>query len=183
MSSGTAQIVREGQDQVSLECLQNTLDETQETIRAYDTKAEVLAIILTLVVGVVNFTLVSEGCKAHCWIKVASIVSIFVGIATLFAAGMVLYPRKNFLKDIETGAEKPKGTYFVSLGVDSPFRNLDDFLRQVEETDWKREVAYEVLKTSHIRDNKHFWFHIAIRGAAITLLGILVLLIGVAYYG
>lgn len=79
------------QNKTTLECLQKILDETQETIRAYDTKAEVLAIIMTLVVGVINFGLVNDSCKTHCWIKFISVISIFLGITTLFAIGMVLY--------------------------------------------------------------------------------------------
>jgi hypothetical protein len=170
-------------DKTTINCLQKALDETQETIRAYDTKAEVLAIILTLIVGVINFNLINEGCKAHSWIKSLSVVSIFLGISSLFAVGMALYPRNNLFKEIDTGNEKPKRTYYVSFSIMPSFKTLDEYLSQVDVTDWKREIAYEVLKTSCIRDNKHFWFHLALRSAAVTLLCIVGILIGVAYYG
>ncbi|HIJ88017.1 MAG TPA: hypothetical protein HPP97_10115 [Desulfuromonadales bacterium] len=166
-----------------MECLQKALDETQETIRAYDTKAEVLAIIMTLVVGIINFGLVNDICKTHCWIKFISVTSIFLGITTLFAIGMVLYPRKNLFKSIDSGEFRPKRTYYVSLDFLPSFTNLDEYLRQIDITDWKREIAYEVLKTSCIRDHKHTWFHIGLKCAGCTLVSILVLLFWVAYYG
>jgi len=166
----------------TLDCLQNILNETQETIRAYDTKAEVLAILLTLVVGTINFSLISDSCKSHCAIKMLSVISISLGLLTLFAAGMVLCPRKNMVRGIDTGNYLPKRTYFVSLDIAPQFNSLDEYLRCVDLTNWKNEVAYEVLKASRIRDNKHFWFNIGIMCAAITLLCILALLIGIAYY-
>lgn len=171
------------QDKTTLECLHKVLAETQETIRAYDTKAEVLAIILTLVVGIINFGVVTESCKAHCGIKIISVMSMGLGIMTLFAVGMVLYPRKDLFQEIDSGEFTPKRTYFVSFDIMPSFKNLGEYLLQADNTDWKREIAYEVLKTSCIRDHKHFWFHIGIRCAAITLLCMLALLIGIAYYG
>lgn len=170
-------------EKITLACLEKILDETQATVRAYDTKAEVLAVILTLVVGVINFTMVSEGCKGHAWVKAGSVVSIALGVFTLFAAGMVLYPRQNLFRGINVGRIKPKGTFFVLLGEGCTFNNLDSYLCDVDATDWKREIAYEVLKTSCIRDCKHYWFHLAMKCAALTLLGILILLLGIAFYG
>lgn len=175
--------IGEVQDKISLECLQKALDETQETIRAYDTKAEILAIILTLIVGVINFSLVSEGCKAICWVKYLSLISIFLGISTLLAVGMVLCPRQHRFGGINTGEKNPKGTYYLLLDKTPGYKNLDEFIRQVDLTDWKREVAYEVLKTSCIRDSKHFWFHQALICAVATLLSIVGILIGLACYG
>jgi hypothetical protein len=170
-------------EKTSIECLQKALDDTQETIRAYDAKAEILAIILTLLVGVINFSLVNEGSSAHCWIKDLSIISIIIGITALFAVGMVLWPRQNPFKGIETGTKKPKGTYFFILDKTPIFKKLDEFLRQVDATDWKREVAFEALKTSCIRDIKHYWFQWALRCTAVTLLSIVGVMIGIACYG
>ena len=169
------------QDKTTLECLHKVLAETQETIRAYDTKAEVLAIILTLVVGIINFGVVTESCKVHCGIKIISVTSMSLGIMTLFAVGMVLYPRKNLFQDVDSGEFMPKRTYFVSFDIMPAFKNMDEYLRQVDTTDWKKEIAYEILKTSCIRDNKHYWFHIGIRCAAVTLLCMLTLLVGIAW--
>lgn len=183
MVESTPETTPDIRDKVTLECLQKALDETQETIRAYDTKAEVLAIILTLVVGIINFGIVAESCKLHCEIRFLSLISISLGLFTLFAVGMVLYPRKNLFKDIDTGSEKPKRTYFVSFDFMPSLKSLDEYISQVDITDWKREIAYEVLKTSCIREHKHYWFHIALSCAGVTLLLILVLLIRIAYYG
>lgn len=171
------------QDQTSLECLQNILDETQETIRAYDTKAEIFAVILTIFVGVINFGMVSEAGKAHCWINTMSLFSMGIGVVSLFVVGMVLWPRKNPFQGIETGDNKPKGTYYFLLNNTTAFKNLDGFLAKIDATDWKRELAYEVLKASCIRDKKHFWFCWALKCAALSLLCVALILVGVGYYG
>lgn len=173
----------DNRDKTTLECLQNILNETQETIKAYDTKAEILAILLTLIIGIINFGFVTDACTTHCGIKLVSIISMSLGILSLFPIGMVLYPRKNLFEGINAGEFQPEKTYFVSFNIVPEFKNFDEYLRQVEATDWKKEIAYEILKTSCIRDHKHFWFNIGIRCAAITLLSILLLLIGIAFYG
>jgi hypothetical protein len=170
-----------GNGATSLDCLQKILDQTQETIRAYDTKAEVLAIILPLVVGVINSNVVNENCKMHIGFNLLSFSSILLAILTLFTVGMVLRPRKDLFRQIDAGAYAPKQTYFVSLQARPDFRSLDEYLRQVDATDWKRELAFAVLVTSCIRDKKHYWFNRALSCAALTLLVIILLLIGVVF--
>jgi hypothetical protein len=170
-------------NKISLECLLKTLEETQQTIRAYDVKSEVLTIILTLIVSIVNFNMVSEF-KSCYSIRFLSLVSLVLTIFSLLAAGLVLFPRKNLFKQIILGTYKPKFTYFVDLDIVPSFRNLDEYLNQVDSTDWKKEVAYEVLKTSCIRDHKHRWFKWASMLSGITLtviIGILILAAGASY--
>lgn len=171
------------QENTSVQYLQKALDETQETIRAYDTKAEVLAIVLTLVVGVINFSALTDKCKASQCLDYLRAIPLLLGFITLVLIGMVLFPRRNLFKEIDSGTDRPKGTYFVSLQFMPAFKNLDEYLRQVDATDWKRELAYEVLKTSCIRDHKHFWFHWALRGATFTLAAIVILVVGGVVHG
>jgi len=70
------------QSKMSIERLQKIIDETQETIRAYDIKAEILAIILTLVIGVINFTLVNNFNSVGC-IKYTALITITIGVISL----------------------------------------------------------------------------------------------------
>ncbi len=167
----------------SLECLQKSLEETQATIRGYDTKAEVLGIFLTIIVGVINFGMISSVCDKHGWLKFGAAISMMLGAVTLFTAGMVLFPRKGLAEEIEIGHYKPKSTYYVRLSDKSPYKSLDEYIQQVSETDWLHEIGYEVLKTSLIRDSKHYWLDFAMKWAAVTMASILGLLIGVIYYG
>jgi hypothetical protein len=181
--NGIKNINQDIQNKSTLECLQKILDETQETIRAYDTKAEILAILITLVVGIVNFGFVTDACSDHCGLKIISVISMSVGILSLFPIGMVLYPRKNLFDGINVGEFHPKRTYFVSLDIVPEFTDFEEYLRRAEETDWKKEIAYEVLKTSRIRNHKHYWFNIGILSAAATIFCTLLLLLGVSFYG
>ncbi len=167
---------------MSIERLQKIIDETQETIRAYDIKAEILAIILTLLIGVINFTLVNKFNSIGC-IKYTALTTVAIGVISLFAIGLVLYPKKDVFKNIQTNTYKPKRTHFVNIRSTPSFDNIDVYLNEVDSTDWKHELAYEVLKISLIRDRKHSCFVWALRFSGLTLLGVIILLAGIILYG
>lgn len=166
----------------SIDRLQKIIDETQATVRAYDTKAEVLAVILTLVIGVVNFTLVNDVKSVGC-LRYMALATTALGLIALFVNGFVLYPKKDIFKGIQTNNYKPKRTYFVNMESCPTFNNIDIYVNEVDSTDWKHELAYEVLKISLIRDRKHSCFILALRLACLTLIGVFTLLIGVLFHG
>lgn len=170
------------QTKMSIERLQKIIDETQETIRAYDIKAEILAVILTLIISVINFTLLNNFSSLSC-IKYMALITILIGVSSLIVVGFVLYPNKDIFKDIQTNSYKPKRTYFVNIGGTPSFNNIDVYLNEVESTDWSRELAYEVLKISLIRDRKHLSFLWALRLCGLTFVSITLLLVGIILYG
>ncbi|MFZ6006156.1 MAG: hypothetical protein ACOYU2_00710 [Nitrospirota bacterium] len=167
---------------MSVERLQKIIDETQETIRAYDIKAEILAVILTLVIGIVNFTLVTD-VKSIEFIKYTALITTAVGVIALLINGIVLYPKKDVFKAIQTNKYKPKRTYFVNIEDTPTFNNIDIYVDEVDSTDWKHELAYEVLKISLIRDRKHVCFVWALRLSGLAFLGLIILLAGIIVYG
>lgn len=167
---------------LSIDRLQKIIDETQATVRAYDTKAEILAVILTLVIGVVNFTLVNDVKSVGC-LKYMALATTTLGLIALFVNGFVLYPKKDIFKGIQTNNYKPKRTYFVNMESCPTFNNIDIYVDEVDSTDWKHELAYEVLKISLIRDRKHSCFIWALKLAGLALIGVFTLLIGVLFHG
>ncbi len=44
----------------TIACLQHALADSQATIRAYDSKAEILAVLLTVALGITNFTALQQ---------------------------------------------------------------------------------------------------------------------------
>jgi len=50
----------EEREKNTIDCLLSAISDTQEIIRGYDTKAEILGILMTLVVGFLNFNLLAD---------------------------------------------------------------------------------------------------------------------------
>ena len=44
----------------AIECMMHALEDTQQNIRSFDTKSEILGILLTLAIGITNFELIKE---------------------------------------------------------------------------------------------------------------------------
>lgn len=165
----------------TIECLKHALEDTQETIRGYDNKAEILAVLLTLAVGFTNFTLfpVVAG-SLEKYILVASWITAFVAITFL---GFVLHPNVNLFKAIQKGTYTPQGTYFLHKINESPTNTISDLAERALKTNWVEELTYECMKVSIIRERKHCWFVLALQVSGLTLLLILLALLSGAYCG
>lgn len=152
----------------SLTCLINSLNETQETIRAYDVKAEILALVVTLALGLLshNFGDNLDYCGWQIFLGIACIITGLISIAFV---GLVLYPSKEPFEKIDTTDYSPQRSYYINTDNFTAKMKVSSFLERITKTDWKAELAYEILKCSSIRDRKHFWFVGALRVSALTL--------------
>lgn len=157
-----------GNDEITLSCLQHAIEDTQGSIRAYDAKAEVLGILLTLALGLTNFSLfidkatdLSIGLLGTCWI---------VGLIALLQLGTVLHPQKNLFKPLVMGSFIPKGTYFLVNVTSTP---ISDLISKAQSTDWIAELTYENVKLSLIRDYKHCRFIRSLYLSGVVLLFII----------
>jgi len=153
----------------SLTCLINSLNETQETIRAYDVKAEVLAIVVTLAVGMLSYNFGDnlDYCGWQIYVGIACIIS---GLISIVCVGLVLYPSKEPLEKIDTTDYSSQQTYYINTYNFKGKMKVSSFLERIAKTDWKSELVYEILKCSSIRDRKHFWFMGSLMAVAITLI-------------
>ncbi|WP_129125958.1 MULTISPECIES: hypothetical protein [Geomonas] len=169
----------EGKEDKAIECLLNAVNECQETIRGYDTKAEILGILMTLVVGFLNFNLVSD-------YKCDKFVMGFIAAATVFAVTTlafmlgVLFPSKNPIEEIILGEYAPRNTYFLTKPNKAKF-NFQDIHYRLLETDWQKELLLELMKLSSIRDRKHKWFNAAVIAASVTFGTIATLALRIGY--
>lgn len=150
----------------TISCLQHAIEDAQGTIRAYDTKAEILAILLTLAIGITNFTLIPRETDCSKWILVSSWI---VGLVAIAILGLALHPRKDQFKNINLGNYTPSGTYFMFNLLSSPQNTVTNLATRALETDWVLELIYENMKLSVIRENKHYWFIWALKLSGITL--------------
>lgn len=159
----------------TIDCLLNAISDTQEIIRGYDTKAEILGILIALIVGLLNFNLLAD-------YNNDAIVMALVGFATLFAIVSVflmvavLFPLKSPLDDIDLGDYVPKNSFHHIKPRNEKFKFKDIYSRLLE-TDWKSELLLELLKLSSIRERKRSWFRWSVFSAVISL----VLVVGLVW--
>lgn len=165
--------------QQNIECLLNAINETQETIRSYDTKSEILGILMTLVVGLLNFNLVGDY-KRDTWVMLLIALATVSAIISLLFMLSVLFPSRNPVEEVDLGGYTPRGTYFLFKKRGDKF-NFNSIYSKIIDTDWQKELLLELLKVSGIRDRKHTWFTRAVKTAAFTFIVIVSLVVRMGY--
>ena len=155
-------------DVVIIERFQAIINETQDTIRAYDTKSEILSVILTLVLGLLNFGYVSKA-AGNALLDLCVFLATGSGLITVLYSGLVLFPKYNPNSLITIGGFRSVGTYFVL-----PPYDVDQLMTKARMVDWVGELATEVMKTAAIRDKKHGYFKSALSWAAFTVVIVIV---------
>jgi hypothetical protein len=173
---------KKSQDDVqrTIENLKCVLAENQETIRAFDTKSEILAVVLTLIVGVIQLAFPDSRHIQDTVFHTAINCLSAAGLVALAFVGFVLYPSRRPAERINLGSVKPKHAWYVTLNADL---TVSKFLAQVKTTDWGSEIAYEVCKTAAIRDRKSYWFRWSLWVSGFLLVGTMALIITFAWYG
>lgn len=162
-----------------IQCLLHALTDTQETLRAYDIKAQSMGVLLTVAIGIINFNIAESSLPAfRCLAAVASCL----GLCAIFALGLVLHPRDKSWMHIPLGDYVPARTYFVTNPNlrTLPVPTLADL---TSSTDWLKELTYELMKLSAIREAKKIWFIRSLILSAATLLAIVSLVVGSASIG
>lgn len=160
----------------TIECLKHAISDTQETIRGYDNKALIVATLITLAVGITNYSLMPhlEG-----GLKYGLIVSWLLAIISVALLGMVLHPRINNFKALHMGEFTPTGVYFLHKATESASNSVSALAEKALSTYWVEELMYEHMKVSYIREKKHCWFVLALKVTGLTLtLTFLVIILG-----
>jgi len=135
----------------SVSLLRDALEEAQSTVRAYDTKAQIVGVgyIFALrIVGSVD-KLLPETSEVD-WLTVFAAWGIVILPILLF--GYVLYPtRKSAPRLDEKPSKRPEHILYVD-----PDRhdNIESLKQSVARCDPLNEFAYELLKVSKLREIK-----------------------------
>ena len=141
--------------------LLDAINDVQETIRAFDLKAEILTGILTLLIGMVVFAWHDHdnGLK---YLDILIIITAFLAMGCL---GTVLFPENNPLGAVTNGTYAPKGVYYLS-GLTLRNESVSDIAKKLANTNWSEELVFELVKVSSIRERKNRWFVRAMRASA-----------------
>jgi len=159
-------------NQQSLSLLRDSLNEAQATVRAYDTKAQIVGIGYIFALGVVG--------RFEKWMPEPSDVNAVLN--TLLAWGLVILPILLFgyvlhpsRKMAPRLASKPNVALEHVLYVDpDKLGSVTDLKSAVDRCDPVNEVAFELLKVSKLRELKRIRFLRALFAAGLCFAAIFV---------
>ena len=135
----------------TLKYLQLALEEAQATVRAYDTKAQIVGIGYTFALNIV--AAVMGGLPgSDDGGPLLIILFWLVVMAPLFLFGYVLYPSRRTAPKVEDTTEL--GLQRVLYIETKRHRTVGDLLNAAKNSDWRVELVYEVLKVSKLREMK-----------------------------
>lgn len=157
-------------DEQALSLLKDSLTEAQDTVRAYDTKAQIVGVGYIFALGVVGRIgdLIADAQSS------ANIVTILISwvfvILPILLFGYVLYPTRKSAKRFHIQASRP--SQHILFYEPSPNATVDELKTAVLHSDPMGEVAYELLKTSKLREvkRKRFLRALFMAGSAFVVL-------------
>lgn len=135
----------------SLDLLRNALEEARTTIRAYDTKAQIVGIGYIFALNII-------GGFEKKFDKVATVDFVFVLVSwavvilPIILFGLVLYPTRKMAPKLQSETQSSaEGLLYIDPAHG---RSMEDILDAADRCDPRGEVAFELLKASHLRDLK-----------------------------
>jgi len=149
----------------TLKYLELALAEVQATVRAYDTKAQIVGVGYTFAINIVAS--VAEGFpKAESSTLAAVLIFWGIVMAPLFLFGYVLYPSRMTAPKVDSVSDRSlKRVLYVET---SRHRTVEDLEKAAASSDWVREMSFEVLKVSKLRELKRGRFIRALYAAAFS---------------
>ncbi|MEL6921554.1 MAG: hypothetical protein AAFO77_11145 [Pseudomonadota bacterium] len=156
-------------DEGSLELLQDSLNEAQMTVRAYDTKAQIVGVGYIFALGIV--VQIGDLLPDHNGNPLALVLlSWIIVIFPVFHFGHVLYPTRKTAPKLshDLDAKLQRVLYVDTERFTSP----DGLRSSVEKCDPIDEYCFELLKTSKLRELKRRRF---LRGLMSTVVAFLIL--------
>ena len=164
-------------------CLLAALKEVQDTVRAYDTKAQIVGVGFIFTIGVIT----NIGARLPNQPEFTTLMLILVwilAIGPIILFGVVLYPSRSMAPTLGDEGEDVRHNYYVATAVQ---KNLGIYLRNIEACNWIREIAFEIMKVSNLRDKKRNRFLRALYASGFSFIIIICLQIlntlGVRLFG
>ena len=153
-----------GTDKNTLPFLMASLKEVQNTVRAYDTKAQIVGVGYIFAIGIIiDFgTQIANAPE----INVETIIFawlIFIFPIVLF--GAVLYPSRKKAPSLGDQGSHSYRTFYVEP---EHINDVDAYLAAVNACDPQKEIAYEILKTAGLREIKRRRFLRALWAGAMS---------------
>ena len=144
----------------------STLKEAQDTVRGYDTKAQICGIGYIFALNIVNGIgdRIPNPIAWHEWNTLVAWAFIVVPIIMF---GMVLYPTRKVAPKLVKRPEDVRRTVYVNT---DEVALVDAYLANVADSEPRREVAFEIIKVSLLRELKRQRFLRALYAAGVSFL-------------
>ena len=145
----------------------SALEDAQEVVRAFDVKAEILGVFLTLLVGLLGIQYHHSSDPAL-WERVLAAIGAATMLVSMGCLGGLLWPSKKVIDRLDLGDFRPSHLYFLTKN-DLNNMSVADLASKSKSVDWNTEIIWELAKVSVIRDRKRFWFNCALVFGALAL--------------
>ena len=151
----------------SLALLRDALTEAQMTVRAYDTKAQIVGVGYIFALGVITrFENLFDKSADLNLLRVAA--AWFIVILPIVLFGYVLYPSRRVAPRLDE--EERAGIDHVLYVIPGRQHSIAQLKDAAARCDPHNEVAYELLKVSMLRDMKRMRFLRALFAAGASFL-------------
>ncbi|MCG8544851.1 MAG: hypothetical protein MJE12_11650 [Alphaproteobacteria bacterium] len=149
------------------QCMLSALKEVQDTIRAYDTKAQIVGVGFIFSIGII--TAFAGRFLPDEMVNPAQVVVFWVvAIGPIVMFGAVLYPTRKVAPKL--GDRVPSVNFLYYYRPDQPAA-LNDYIKDLHRADWVSEIGYEIVKLSGLREIKRrrFLWALSAAGASYVL--------------
>ncbi|WNJ98285.1 hypothetical protein L2D14_10405 [Thalassospiraceae bacterium LMO-JJ14] len=149
-------------EKLDADALLAILAEAQDTIRNYDTKAEICGVGFILALGIVK----QAGDSIPVPIEYASFYVLagwLIIVIPIIMFALVLYPSRVDKIDRQNRPANVQGVMYFDP---KSFPDVKSFSDAARKSDWAMEILYEITKVSLIRDQKRTRFLRALFWAA-----------------
>ncbi len=142
--------------------LKDSLDEAQISVRAYDTKAQIVGVGYIFALNVIGDigTLASDQAKGG---LTTVVIAWLLVIAPIALFGYVLYPKRKANLGKTQGGRK----HIFYLHPDR-YDSAQQLIEAAEECDPVHEIAEELIAISNLRESKRKRFVTALAAAGVT---------------
>jgi len=137
-----------------LSFLMSALEEAQSSIRAFDTKAQIVGIGYIFAVGII-FKIGSLNPDIAPFTSSTVIFAWLLVMVPIVLFGTVLYPSRRMAPKLGEKSKHVKRLYHVSIDY---IKDVDSYLDDIEHCDIKAEICYELMKVSALRELKRVRF-------------------------
>lgn len=158
----------EQQRREAIEGLRLAVADHQESIRAADLKAEVLALVLTALLAIAVGGGSASTSTLGGWL---SIIAALAALIALVSVGTVLWPRSDPWRDIPLGSYMPSRVLYPGE-MKAPGDHIQSQAQKAVGTDWPRELTYELAKLATISSRKRFWLRVALTVGVVSLVAV-----------
>ncbi len=151
-------------DKNTLPFLMASLKEVQDTVRAYDTKAQIVGVGYIFAIGIIiNLGIRIANMPEMGAVTITLAWLVFIFPIVLF--GAVLYPSRKVAPRLGEQGSLAHRTFYVEP---EHIHDVDAYLAAVEASDPKKEIAYEIVKIAGLREIKRRRFLRALWAAAMS---------------